>query len=557
MVRLQFLRTRRDFRPIFGFCISLKALDSGRLGLFRVAILGFREKSGMKGPVDRTKVVLRHLPPSISQPALTEQIDGVFGGRYDWLSFRPGKVSPKFQSYSRAYIAFKKPDDVIEFAEFFHGHVFVNEKGLQFKTVVEYAPLQRVPKQWTKKDGREGTIVKDPEYLEFLEFVSKPVENLPSAEIQLERREAERAGSAKEAPIVTPLMDFIRQKRASKIGSRRSSSNGKPNRRAAGGSIVSSGSTSSKRGSEKKRNSSTMYVLRDTTKSSGTKDKSTHILASKRDDQQASDKALVTSGTEVLEGDVVSGSSDTPKKKVLLLKGKERDISHLTIPDQHSVTVPVKNHHGSPAPRQIQRREGSSRIIRTILLNKDSCHSQSSSGAQSEQQIQTLNSEKERRPPRPRNLQILKNTNGAADNIVGNDKQERCARNKDRPDRGVWAPLRRSDGSHESVESLSSSATMRTQFSLDSLDGSNTDIKVDMPSARSGDVKAFDVGRTGHHSTDNGYHRHTGRRVTTHNLKDGDCSLIMGETKSSKRGGASAYGPHEKQVWVQKSSAAS
>ncbi|XP_022012588.1 uncharacterized protein LOC110912215 [Helianthus annuus] len=35
----------------------------------------------------------------------------------------------KFQSYSRAYIDFKRPEDVIEFAEFFDGHVFVNEKG--------------------------------------------------------------------------------------------------------------------------------------------------------------------------------------------------------------------------------------------------------------------------------------------------------------------------------------------------------------------------------------------------------------------------------------------
>lgn len=34
----------------------------------------------------------------------------------------------------------------------------------------------------------------DPEYLEFLELIAKPVENLPSAEIQLERREAERVG---------------------------------------------------------------------------------------------------------------------------------------------------------------------------------------------------------------------------------------------------------------------------------------------------------------------------------------------------------------------------
>ncbi|GMP39445.1 hypothetical protein CsSME_00010273 [Camellia sinensis var. sinensis] len=35
----------------------------------------------------------------------------------------------KHPSYARAYIDFKKPEDVIEFAEFFDGHVFVNEKG--------------------------------------------------------------------------------------------------------------------------------------------------------------------------------------------------------------------------------------------------------------------------------------------------------------------------------------------------------------------------------------------------------------------------------------------
>lgn len=34
----------------------------------------------------------------------------------------------------------------------------------------------------------------DSEFLEFLEFLAKPVENLPSAEIQLERREADRVG---------------------------------------------------------------------------------------------------------------------------------------------------------------------------------------------------------------------------------------------------------------------------------------------------------------------------------------------------------------------------
>lgn len=37
--------------------------------------------------------------------------------------------SQKHQVHSRAYINFNRPEDVIEFAQFFDGHVFVNEKG--------------------------------------------------------------------------------------------------------------------------------------------------------------------------------------------------------------------------------------------------------------------------------------------------------------------------------------------------------------------------------------------------------------------------------------------
>ncbi|XP_057977662.1 regulator of nonsense transcripts UPF3 [Malania oleifera] len=526
----------------------------------------------MKGQSDRTKIVLRHLPPAISQATLMEQIDGAFAGRYNWLSFRPGKSSPKHQSYSRAYIDFKRPEDVIEFAEFFDGHVFVNEKGTQFKTIVEYAPSQRVPKSWSKKDGREGTIFKDPEYLEFLEYIAKPVENLPSAEIQLERREAERAGAAKDAPIVTPLMDFVRQKRAAKSGSRRSLSNGKLSRRAAGTSGRSLSSTSSKRGSEKKKTSTTMYVLRDTAGKGTSGKEKTYFLVPKRDEQQVSDKAgtvTAVAGSEVLEEESsvagVSGTPDTGKKKVLLLKGKERDISHVAVSQQQGVTSPVKNPLGSTVPKQIQRREGSGRIIRSILLNKDARQSLSSLNVLSEQQILASNPEKDKRPPRPPNVQVLlKDTNGAPDDkIVGNDlhgfsgeKQEKRTRNKDRPDRGVWAPLRRSDGSHASDESLSSSASQPTQLSLDSSEGSHGDMKVDMSNARSGEVKTSGGGRSCHPSVDNGSHKHS-RRGPTHNVKDADGSSIIGEVKSSKRGGASGYGSHEKQVWVQKSSSGS
>ncbi|CAN0880617.1 Regulator of nonsense transcripts UPF3 [Linum grandiflorum] len=510
----------------------------------------------MKGQSDKTKVVVRHLPPTISQSALMEQIDSAFAGRYMWSSFRTGKTSQKHQSYSRVYIDFKTPDDVIEFAEFFNGHMFVNEKGTQFKAVVEYAPSQRVPKQISKKDGREGTISKDPEYLEFLEAISKPVENLPSAEIQLERREAERAGAVKDAVIVTPLMDFIRQKRAAKNGSRRIPANGKIGRRAP---TSGSPSSSSKRGGSDKKRTSTMYVLRDSAKGAAGKDKSTYMLVSKRDDHAPSDKAITSaSGLEGLEeGSGVAGITDGGKKKFLLLKGKEKEIPSVSGGPmrQQNVIASGKHATSSSTVKQNHRREAGGRVIRSILL-KDP---HQASDAHSEQQNQS-NVNKDKRPPRPPQGQVaFKDANGTPDDkAAGNDslaseKHERRTRNKDRPDRVVWTPLRRSDGSYASDESLSSSASQSAVSSIDSSQGAAGDVKIDMTSSRS-DVKGFVTGRNSHSSMDNGSHKHFGRRVPPHIQRDSDGPSVDVKASTSKRGGVSG---HEKQVWVQKSSSGS
>ncbi|KAI3755163.1 hypothetical protein L1987_54958 [Smallanthus sonchifolius] len=490
----------------------------------------------MKGPLDRTKVVLRHLPHTISQSALVEQIDARFSGRYNWFCFRSGNHSLKSQLYSRAYIDFKRPDDVIEFAEFLDGHVFVNEKGTQFKTIVEYAPSQRVPKQLSKKDGREGTIGKDPEYLEFLEFVSKPVENLPSAEIQLERKEAERVGAAKEAPIVTPLMDFVRQKRAAKGGPRRSSLNGKLMRRAGGSS---SSSTVVKRGSEK-RTGSTMYVPRGSGKSTNGKEKS---IYAKRDDHHVSDK----SGSVLLEEERgASGAPDTGTKKVLLLKGKEKEIPHVT-----SLTHQQNSSSVKLAARTNQRHEASGRIIRSILINKDTRQNQS-------EQNQNLNQEKDRKPPRP---PLFKDSNSSPDDKIHgydphgfyNDKQN----NKDKPDRGAWTPLRRLDGPLASDESMSSSTFQSPQGLPDSAEGTRGETKFDVPNERGVEFKPTGTGRSGHFSSDNGIHKNSGRRASTHNGKDADGSSNLNEAKLSKRGVSAGYGSHEKRVWIQKPSSGS
>ncbi|XP_021831171.1 regulator of nonsense transcripts UPF3 isoform X1 [Prunus avium] len=529
----------------------------------------------MKDPLVRTKVLVRHLPPSLSHSDLLQQIDHQLADRYNWFCFRPGKNSQKNQRYSRAYIDFKRPEDVFEFAEFFDGHVFVNEKGSQFKAIVEYAPSQRVPKPCTKKDGREGTIYKDPDYLEFLKHIAKPVEHLPSAEIQLERKEAEQAGGAKEPPIVTPLMEYVRQKRAIGSGTQVSSVVRKVRRRAGAASLNKRGSTSTKRVSEKKK-----YILKDSAKHTSRKDKSTFTVVPRREDQLAS-----SSGKETLENEIGSVSgipviADSGKKKILLLKGKEREIPSASEGMLPQGSVTSVGSSVSTAPKQNQRREAGGKLIRSILLNNEGRQSQSSTEIQPQQKILSLNSDV-KRASRPSNARL--GLNGQVSNNEPNsmssegdrkraavdkfskkdlhgttnvsEKQEKHTRNKDRPDRGVWAPLRRADSSHASDEHLPS-VPQRPQLLSDSFEVSHGEVK-DCTSygSRTGEVINPTSGRSSSH-VENGSQRHFGRRGSAHNIKD-DGSINVSEGKPSKRGATVHGAPEQKQVWVQKSSSGS
>lgn len=402
----------------------------------------------MKDPGDRTKVVLRHLPPTLSQAALKDQIDVRFAGRYNWFSFRPGRASHVNQPYSRAYIDFKRAEDVLDFAGAFDGHLFLNEKGTHFKTIVEYAPSQRVPKSWIKKETREGAIFKDNEYLEFLDLLAKPVENLPSAEVQLERREAERAASGtRDSVIVTPLMDYVRQKRAAKSGSQRSASSGKLGRRAGGASTATSSAVAHRRGPERRRTATATYVLRDNTRITSNKDKSTYVLSPRREDQQHIDSDMsiqVVSRVEELEDGAgtagkttvstvegtVSGTEgygEAGKKKLLLLKNKDKESTNGRITEasfsnsigvavqpqkrqmssikgvspahqagsvnQQGMTSPVR---GSPLTsfKLHQRREPGGRTVKGILINKDFQQPQSLANLQSEQPNQVSYAQK-------------------------------------------------------------------------------------------------------------------------------------------------------------------
>ncbi|KAG9130636.1 hypothetical protein Leryth_011883 [Lithospermum erythrorhizon] len=334
-------------------------------------------------------------------------------------------------------------------------------------------------------------------------------------------------------------MDFIRQKRAVKSGPRRQITNGKTTRKMSGGTAVSPGS--SKRRTEKRR-TSTMYVPRENSKGTSSRDKSTYVEVSRRDGQQLSGITVVAAASEA-DLSVGSTSAETGNRKILLLKGKEKESSNASDALSQLQTLTGKNSPNSNA-RQKEQHEPSGRIIRSILQNRDNRKSQSSSSVQSEKQLQI---DKDKRPPRP---------NIPSENkIVGTDayhkeKQEKRTRNRDRPDRGVWAPLRRSDGSHASDESLSSSGSQPNQV-IDYVE----ETRRELPNGRSGEFRLLGSGRNSNSSVDNGSYKHSTRRGSVNNFKDAEASVADG--KPLKRGGSLGYGSNEKQVWMQKSSSGS
>lgn len=157
--------------------------------------------------------------------------------------------------------------------------------------------------------------------------------------------------------------------------------------------------------------------------------------------------------------------------------------------------VPPGNSSPSTGSKQNQRREASGRLIRSILLNNESRQSQSSTAAQ--QKVQILSSENGKRPPRAINARsgingVISNHDAGQVSSEGDSKRvldekfvkrdlhgsgsagektERRTRNKDRPDRGVWTPLRRSDVSHACNEHSSSSVSLSSLSHSESVEG--------------------------------------------------------------------------------------
>ncbi|XP_059935998.1 regulator of nonsense transcripts 3A isoform X2 [Mesoplodon densirostris] len=115
-----------------------------------------------------SKVVIRRLPPSLTKEQLEQQLHPL--PAHDYFGLFTADLSLYPHLYSRAYINFRNPDDILLFRDRFDGYIFTDSKGLEYPAVVEFAPFQKTAKKkLKKKDTQTGSIEDDPEYKKFLE----------------------------------------------------------------------------------------------------------------------------------------------------------------------------------------------------------------------------------------------------------------------------------------------------------------------------------------------------------------------------------------------------
>ncbi|EZF29322.1 hypothetical protein H101_07002, partial [Trichophyton interdigitale H6] len=174
-----------------------------------------------KGNAPRLKLHVRRLPPGLTQAEFETALGDywkVGRGKVDWFLFKEGKVSTdpsKPSRPGRAYlrvtssVTIPELSDVIRQTTFHDARNTYNDSALLGPPTLEYAPFSRVPSGKVRNDARVGTIDQDAEFIAFLESLTNPVTK-PSEEETVE------AADKVEKPTITPLIQYLREKKANK-----------------------------------------------------------------------------------------------------------------------------------------------------------------------------------------------------------------------------------------------------------------------------------------------------------------------------------------------------
>ncbi|KAM0430489.1 hypothetical protein ACHAPT_005836 [Fusarium lateritium] len=170
------------------------------------------------------KLVIRRLPPGMTQAEFVSILGNVWElgkGRIDWFSFAPGKISTdpsKPSRPGRAYVHVMRKDDIMALSDVVRTAVWEDAKAtftnpsLIGPPSVEFAIYKKVPGNKKRTDARQGTIDQDPEFMAFLEDLANPTPPKENAEGE----EGDDVGKAEAKVTTTPLIEYLKEKKANK-----------------------------------------------------------------------------------------------------------------------------------------------------------------------------------------------------------------------------------------------------------------------------------------------------------------------------------------------------
>ncbi|KOS38343.1 hypothetical protein ACN38_g10821 [Penicillium nordicum] len=184
---------------------------------------GAPAKKTPKPPAPRLKLLIRRLPPGLTQVELESALGSEWkagAGNVDWLQYKPGKVSKdpnKPSRPSRAYIHVVSTEcvsslsDVVRQASFQDARNTLHDPILLGPPSLEFAPYAKIPGSRSRKDARQGTIDQDSDFIAFLESLTQPITRPAAVDSTADPEDKKR-----EIVMTTPLVQFIKDKKASK-----------------------------------------------------------------------------------------------------------------------------------------------------------------------------------------------------------------------------------------------------------------------------------------------------------------------------------------------------
>ncbi|WZH39426.1 Smg-4/UPF3 family-domain-containing protein [Fusarium acuminatum] len=181
------------------------------------------------------KLVIRRLPPGMTQAEFLSILGSEWElgkGRVDWFCFAGGKISTdpsKPSRPGRAYVHVTRKDDILALSETVRNAVWedakasFNSPSLIGPPSVEFAIYKKIPSNKKRTDARQGTIDQDPEFMAFLEELANPA---PPNQT-LEGEEGDELSKAEAKVTTTPLIEYLKEKKANKSKDNASSKNSK------------------------------------------------------------------------------------------------------------------------------------------------------------------------------------------------------------------------------------------------------------------------------------------------------------------------------------------